>query len=122
MAKILIVEDEAIVALATKLMLSEMSHHTFSIVSSAEQAILNSANEVVDLILMDIKLKGETDGIIAAHEIRKNKEIPILFVTGNSDQRTRRRVEQVSNSFILFKPVMMDDLKASVDKLLNDVQ
>ena len=119
MANILIVEDEAIVAMATKMMLKNLSHLTVGIASTAEQAIRNSFDHPVDLILMDIKLKGEVDGILAAQEIRKNKNIPILFITGNSDQKTKLRIKEISNSSILQKPVMIEDLKISLTKMLQ---
>lgn len=114
MAKIIIVEDEAIVAMATKMMLTKLSHEVVSVISVAETAIDEVNNKEVDLILMDIKLKGTMDGILAAIEIRKNKNTPILFVTGNSDLKTKQRIENISNSSILHKPVMMEDLKRSM--------
>ncbi|MCW3071152.1 MAG: pdtaR3 [Bacteroidetes bacterium] len=118
MARIIVVEDEAIVAMATKMMLSNLSHETVVVVSVAEQAILEIAKHEADLILMDIKLKGEMDGIHAAEEIRKSKNTPILFVTGNSDAKTKLRIGKISNASILQKPVMMEDLKHSLNLLL----
>ncbi|HEX8516781.1 MAG TPA: response regulator [Bacteroidia bacterium] len=119
MAKIIIVEDEAIVAMATKLMLRDLSHEIIIVVSQGEHAVLENNRNDADLILMDIKLKGEMDGIHAAEEIRKLKNTPILFVTGNSDAKTRSRIENISNSSILQKPVMTEDLARSLKTLLN---
>jgi CheY-like chemotaxis protein len=119
MAKIIVVEDEAIVAMATKMMLKSLSHEIVNIFSVAEHAVSETNNTDIDLILMDIKLKGEMDGIHAAEEIRKSKNIPILFVTGNSDIKTRNRIEKISNASILQKPVMIEDLKQSLNNLLN---
>jgi two-component system, response regulator PdtaR len=119
MARIIVVEDEAIVAMATKMMLRNLSHETIVIVSEAEQAIQESNRNEADLILMDIKLKGDLDGIQAAEEIRKIRNIPILFITGNSDTKTTLRIEKISNSLILHKPVMQEDLHHSLNKLLN---
>jgi CheY-like chemotaxis protein len=119
MAKIIVVEDEAIVAMATKMMLTNLSHEIISVVAIAELAILAVNSTEVDLILMDIKLKGDMDGIFAAEEIRKNKNTPIIFVTGNSDSKTQLRIEQIPNASILLKPIMMDDLNHSINQLLN---
>lgn len=116
MAKIIIVEDEAIVAMATKMMLTKLSHEVVSTVSSAEQAIIEISKQDVDLILMDIKLKGVLDGIQAAEEIRITNDTAILFVTGNSDAKTKQRVSGISNSSILQKPVMIEDLRNSIQK------
>ena len=119
MAKIIIVEDEAIVAMATKMMLTSLSHETVSVVALAEHALEAVKKGDADLILMDIKLKGEMDGIHAAEEIRKSLDIPILFVTGNSDSKTKSRIEQISNCSVLQKPVMAEDLSHSLSLLLN---
>lgn len=119
MAKILIVEDEAIVAMATKMMLSNLGHEIVASFSSAEQMITAVDQKEADLILMDIKLKGLLDGIQAAENIRLNKNIPILFITGNSDNKTKQRINEISNSFMLQKPVMIDDLRYGLKKLLN---
>jgi CheY-like chemotaxis protein len=119
MAKIIVVEDEAIVAMATKMMLKGLAHEIISVVSLAEQVVQEINTHDVDLILMDIKLKGEMDGIHAAEEIRKFKNIPILFVTGNSDVKTRSRIDSISNSSVLQKPVMIEDLDHSLKLLLN---
>ncbi len=119
MAKIIIVEDEAIVAMANRMMLASLSHEIVANTSSAEQAVNESNEKEVDLILMDIKLKGAMDGIQAAEEIRKNKNTPILFITGNSDVRTKQRIDRITNSSILQKPIMVEDLKAAINKLIN---
>ena len=68
---------------------------------------------------MDIKLKGDMDGIHAAEEIRKNNDTPILFVTGNSDAKTRQRISKITNASLLLKPVMIEDLNTFVNQLLN---
>ncbi|MCE3278439.1 MAG: response regulator receiver protein [Bacteroidetes bacterium] len=121
MAKIIIVEDEAIVAMATKMMLTKLSHEVIASVSSAEQAIIEISKQKYDLILMDIKLKGILDGIQAAEEIRKTDDTAILFVTGNSDAKTKQRISSITNSSILQKPVMIEDLRNAIQKnfLLN---
>jgi two-component system, response regulator PdtaR len=119
MAKIIVAEDEAIVAMSTKMMLRDLSHEIITVVSYAEHAVDEVKKADVDLILMDIKLKGEMDGIQAAEEIRKNNNVPIIFVTGNSDARSKQRISQISNSSVLLKPVMIEDLRISLKKLLN---
>jgi two-component system, response regulator PdtaR len=119
MAKIIVAEDEAIVAMATRMMLKNLSHEIITVVSSAEQAMYEVNQNDVELVLMDIKLKGELDGIQAAEEIRKNKNVPILFITGNSDAKTKLRIGKILNSAILLKPVMIDELRVTLNKLLN---
>lgn len=119
MAKIIIVEDEAIVAMANRMMLTSLSHEIIANTSNAEQAVRESSRQEVDLILMDIKLKGTMDGIQAAEEIRKSKTTPILFITGNSDVKTKQRIDRISNASILQKPIMVEDLKHAINKLIS---
>jgi len=119
MAKIIIVEDEAIVAMATRMMLKNLEHEIVGNSATAEQAVTEIVEKDVDLVLMDIKLKGLMDGIQAAEEVRKNKNTPILFITGNSDAKTRQRILNISNAHMIQKPVMMEDLKLALHKLLN---
>ena len=119
MAKIIIVEDEAIVAMANKMMLMSLRHEIVVSTSSGEQAVRESSKEEVDLILMDIKLKGTMDGIQAAEEIRRGRNTPILFITGNSDARTKQRISNISNASVLQKPIMVEDLKTAINKLIH---
>lgn len=119
MAKILIVEDEAIVAMATRMMLGNLTHEIVASYSTAEQMLEEVGKKEVDLILMDIKLKGTLDGIQAAEKIRETQNTPILFITGNSDNKTKQRIQQIGNSFMLQKPVMLEDLRFALHKLLN---
>jgi CheY-like chemotaxis protein len=119
MAKIIIVEDEAIVAMSTRMMLRELSHEIISLISGGIQAVEEVNQRDVDLVLMDIKLKGEMDGIEAAEKIRKNKNVPIIFITGNSESKTKQRINKIPNSQLLLKPVLIEDLRNSIKKLLN---
>lgn len=119
MAKIIVVEDEAIVAMATKMMLRQLSHDIVSLISSGIDAVEEVKQRDVDLVIMDIKLKGEMDGVQAAEEIRKTKDVPIIFITGNSDIKTKERISTIKNSMMLLKPVLQEDLRASLKKLLH---
>jgi two-component system, response regulator PdtaR len=119
MAKIIVAEDEAIVAMATRMMLKNLEHEIIITVSDADQVVQEVLERDVDLVLMDIKLKGGIDGIQAAEEIRKRKDVPIVFITGNSDAKTKHRISQITNCTMLLKPVLVDDLRVSLKKVLN---
>lgn len=119
MANILIVEDEAIVALATKMMLNNLAHSPLAVVSSG-QAALNALQEhSIDLVILDIKLKGEITGIEVARKIRETKSTPILFITGNSDLKTKDETASFGNSAILRKPILVEELQDSINELLK---
>ena len=119
MANIIIVEDEAIVAMENRMNLNEAGHSIVAIVSTAEAAIEAFNLESPDLMLMDIKLKGEMDGIEAMIIIRKQSNVPVVFLTGNSDLKTKQRVLAVSNSSYVQKPVLTKEIVAEVNKMLN---
>lgn len=117
--KILIVEDEAIVAMENKMNLVMAGFNVVGSVSSGEEA-LNKIGELhPDLILMDIKLKGTISGIETVNVLRKNRNIPVLFITGNSDNKTIQQLVVIPNTSYLLKPVLTNDLIVAVKKLLS---
>lgn len=120
MANILIVEDEAIVALATKMMLTNLSHTPVATVSSGDAALNILKEQAVDLVLLDIKLKGSLSGIDVAKRIRETRSTPILFVTGNSDLKTKDETISIGNSGILRKPILSEELQDSIEALLSN--
>jgi len=79
--RILITEDEQIVAEDLKMTLETMGYTVVGIASSGERAIELADGEKPDLILMDIMLAGKMDGIAAAHTIRSRHDIPVIYVT-----------------------------------------
>jgi DNA-binding response OmpR family regulator len=119
MADILIVEDEAIVALENKMNLMMLGHNVVAITSTAEAAINAFHENIPDLILLDIILKGEMDGIEAITEIRKHSSVPVIFITGNSDTKTLERVCEISNIIYLQKPILLHELTNAVDTMLS---
>jgi CheY-like chemotaxis protein len=118
MATILIVEDEAIVALENSMNLKRAGHIVAAVVSTAKAAEEAFHAHFPDLILMDVKLKGDLDGIDAMNEIRKYSEVPVIFVTGNSDPLTQQRMRNISNASILLKPTVAKEIVTEVDKML----
>jgi len=117
--KILIAEDEAIVALEITTRLKLMGHNVCGTASSGEKAILLAGQTHPHLVLMDIKLKGEMDGIEAAEIIKEKFSIPSIFLTALSDESTLRQIKKTSNKEILMKPFQEIDLKNSIEKLIN---
>jgi DNA-binding response OmpR family regulator len=118
MATIIIVEDEAIVAMENKMNLNGVGHKIIAVVSSAEAAIEAFNQYPPDLMLMDIKLKGEMDGIDAMHEIRKKSNVPVIFLTGNSDSKTKQRVDKIGYSSFMTKPILTIEIVDAVNEVL----
>lgn len=117
--KILIVEDEAIVAMENKMNLSIAGFQVVASVSSGEDALNKIEECKPDLILMDIKLKGNISGIETVYEIRKQNNIPVLFITGNSDTKTLEQLKGIAQTDYLLKPVLTNDLIRAVKTMLS---
>ena len=104
--KILVVEDEKIVALELTERLKGMGYEVVDSVSTGKDAIEKAAALNPNLVLMDIKLKGEMDGIQAATEIRKRFRIPIVYLTAHTDEATLQRAK-ASEPFGYLTPLLM---------------
>ena len=103
-SKILIVEDESIIALDIKTSLLEAGYGVAAIVMSGEEAVESAAIYQPDLILMDIRLRGAIDGIEAARQIRAQSNVPIVFLTAYTDRDTLNRAKATDPFGYLIKP------------------
>jgi PAS domain S-box-containing protein len=104
-AKILVVEDERITGEDIKMGLENAGYTVPAIVSSGEEAIQEVEKLLPDLVLMDIRLNGEMDGIEAAENIRSRFKIPVIYLTAFSDENTVKRAKETQPSgFIIKKP------------------
>lgn len=119
MRDILIVEDEAIVALINKKMLQFLGYNVTACLKTYDEVIAYMRQNTVHLILMDIKIKGDKDGVDTAEEIRKTNNLPIIFVTGNSDTRTMERIARISNSDFLIKPILEGEMQKKLVQMLK---
>ena len=86
MKKILIVEDERILALSLKMDLNEVGQYEISIVTNGDDALVAIQDLKADLVLMDISIQGEKSGIETAQLISVVSEVPIIYLTGETDE------------------------------------
>jgi len=91
-SRILVVEDEAIIALGIKKKLEELGHNVVGVVFSGKEAVEIALKEEPDLILMDISLEGNMDGIEAACKIRSKINIPIIYLTAGTNEELFQRL------------------------------
>ncbi len=112
--KILIVEDEPIVAMDLDRSLVELGYEVTGVAESERQAIRLVEQCHPDLVLMDIQLKGGTDGIAAADEIRDRWQIPVVFVTANVNVETLARAKAAGPYGYLTKPFRINELNATI--------
>ena len=115
MIKILIVEDEAIVGLDLRKSLELMGYETTEIVDTGADAIDSVERNLPDLILMDVRIKGDLDGIETAIQIRKRADLPIVFLTAFSDKATVDRAKIAQGSSFVLKPFNTRELQVSID-------
>jgi DNA-binding NarL/FixJ family response regulator len=117
--KILIVEDEAIVALEIQIRMQAMGFSVCGISAFGESAIQLAEKTKPDFVLMDIKLKGEMNGLDAAEIIKKKYSIPSIFFTAISDENTLSLIKQSSNPEYILKPLVESELLAAIQRLLD---
>lgn len=113
--KVLIVEDEMIIALMLEQMVVKMGHEVVDKVSTGESAIEKALCYRPDVILMDIRLQGEIDGIEAIAVIQKRLDIPVIYITGNTDQMYKQRIKQTDYLDFLVKPITQYKLSSLFD-------
>ena len=113
--RILIVEDEGIVADEIRTRLEHLGYHVVGMAMTGQEAIDTAFSNFPDLILMDIMLKGDMDGVGAANQIRDRMDIPVVFLTAYGDEETLQRAK-ISEPFgYILKPFKERELKAAIE-------
>lgn len=113
--KILIVEDENILALGLKKKLENLDYIVTGIASSSTETIDEVRKTMPDLILMDIVIKGDMDGIETAAELNKTLSIPIIYLTAYADDEILRRAATTEPYGYILKPYKEKELKANIE-------
>lgn len=116
--KILIVEDQNIIALDLKSRLQALGYRVVATLASGEEAVAASGDLRPDLILMDIRLKGVIDGIQAAAQIRSTHDLPIIYLTAHSDEQTLQRAQLTEPNGYLLKPFEDRELRLTIEMAL----
>lgn len=116
---VLVAEDEAVIALEIKQVLSRNNYNVVGIVRTGEDLVKESATKNPDIIVSDIRLKGNINGIEAAKTIHKSKNIPVIFVTGYGDYATYQKALKVSPIDYLLKPFSENRLIRAINGSVN---
>ena len=116
--RILVVEDETIVALDLETWLEQLGYMVAATVQSGEEAVARTLEARPDLVLMDIHLLGSLDGIEAANLIRVHSDVPIIYLTAYGNEANSERARVLNTSFIL-KPFEQKDLEAAIQSFLT---
>ena len=113
--RVLIVEDDMIISLVIENMVKELGHEVIGKANSGHDAIELAIENAPDLILMDIRLKGEMDGIEAVKAIKEKISTSVIYLTGNSDRINYDRAKATECVDLITKPFTINDLTKSFE-------
>ncbi len=117
--QILVVEDEGITAMDLEARLKGLGYSVPAVVSSGEEAILRAEETHPDLVLMDIVLRGQTDGVQAAQELQSRLGIPVVYLTAYFDDATLERAKATEPFGYIIKPFKDINLRTSIEIALR---
>jgi len=118
-ARILLVEDEPIIALDIKAMLESIGYEVLDVVNSGEKAIAKTEELMPELILMDITLQGRIDGVEATKHIKGKLDMPVIYLTAHTEEGTFRRARETAPYGYLVKPLGVSDLYSAIETALH---
>jgi CheY-like chemotaxis protein len=115
----LIVEDEIVEAMFLGKLLELWGHESCDTATSGEEALKEAENRKPDLVLMDIHVHGTISGIDAAIRIRSQLGIPVIFLTGYSDEETRQKASAAHPAGYFVKPIDYSTLREAIASILH---
>lgn len=117
--KILVVEDDMLIAAKIALQLTNLGYEVTALVPKGEEALRHVETTRPDLVLLDIQLKGAMDGIETAHRLRESARIPVIYVTANTDEATFQRAKATHPYGFVPKPIKHLDLQRAIELALS---
>lgn len=118
-ASILIVEDEGIVAQDLMEALTRLGYRISGVASEGTQAVAMATQLQPELVVMDVSLRGEIDGIQAARMMQEQSHVPIIFLTGHRDSETLQRAVLTGPLGYLIKPFQEDELRCAIEVAIH---
>jgi two-component system, response regulator PdtaR len=112
---ILVVEDEAVIALDLRFRLERAGYEVCAIATTKDEAVQLTRTRQPTLVLMDIRLEGGSSGIDAAHEIRLNHQTPVIFLTAYADEGTIEKAKLTRPYGYIMKPFKDQELRAAIE-------
>jgi DNA-binding LytR/AlgR family response regulator len=117
--KILIVEDDMIIAAKISMQLTKLGYEVTGIVSRGEEAVRHAVDNIPDIVLLDINLKGKLDGVETATQMQLTANIPIIYVTANTDEGTFNRAKATRPHAFIGKPINNLDLQRAIELTIS---
>lgn len=119
--KVLIVEDEMIIAANISLQLNELGYEVTGIVPRGEEALMHIESETPDILLLDINLKGNLDGIETALAMQKKHDIPVIYLTANADDAHFNKAKETHPYGFIAKPFKKLDLQRAIELTITQI-
>ena len=116
---VLVVDDEFIIANSLSLQIEEMGYAVCGTAATAREAVELAQAHRPDIVLMDVRLKGEQDGVDAALAIHETTGSKVIFITGSREPATMARIELDHATAVLFKPIYGQQLRTAVEAALG---
>ena len=120
--KILVVEDEMIIAANISTQLTNYGYEVTGILPRGEDAVLHVQENQPDIVLLDIQLKGKMDGIETAQAIRQKANIPVIYLTANTDQAHFEKAKSTQPEAFISKPFKNLDLQRAIELVVNKIE
>jgi DNA-binding LytR/AlgR family response regulator len=117
--KILVVEDEMLIGAKISMQLTSLGYEVTGILPRGEEAIVHAEENKPDIVLLDINLKGKLDGIETALQLQKLANIPVIFLTANSDEATFNRAKVARPYAFISKPYKQLDLQRAIELTIS---
>ncbi|MEX0994680.1 MAG: response regulator [Balneolaceae bacterium] len=114
--RVLIIEDDKLLALVEGKLISKLGYNVVGKASTGEEAVRMTSELNPDILVVDISLNGEMDGIETVENIREHSSIPVIYLSGNSDNFNFERAKKTGFVSYLVKPITQDELKAPLEK------
>lgn len=118
--KILVVEDENIVARDIHYTLESLGYNVCGVVATGEESVKKAFIMNPDLILMDIKLNGNMDGLYAARQIQSHLNIPVIYLTACGDENSMKQLDKTKPYGYINKPFEERELQSKIETILNN--
>jgi DNA-binding LytR/AlgR family response regulator len=120
--QILIVEDDTIIAADISMQLSALGYEVTGILPRGEDALKHLENDLPDMVLMDINLKGEMDGVETAQKIYDLYKLPLIYLTANIDEATFNRAKETKPFAFIPKPFKRTDLERTIALVISRLE
>jgi CheY-like chemotaxis protein len=118
-ARILIVEDERLIAVDLQRRLTRLGYAVVALAASGAEAVQKALALCPDVVLMDIRLQGDMDGVEAAQQIHASTAIPVVFMTAYVDEDTQQRIRATSPWGCLYKPFVPNQVQSVLEHVLS---